>query len=736
MRGMKKYILTISAFLLVGTALAEDPNQYPENLRLWGPTIETFYQLPVGESIVLLAGPQQDEQQLVLENYKTDQLDCYSVPPSYQGSQNANQKWECAALATGNSNSEVFFRVGSERSNTIVIQVEKKSELSVNLQVSDSSINQGDNFNYTISVKNVGSETLDTTGLTIPYSKSSMRPDLSNNGARCSIDSNSDYERIWCHLGDIHGGDTKEVIIPFTLFACGVGGMGTYVTANAINADPAHSNSISMDFQCDDKVSCCFPAGRGVGCEEWHQQECDSRNGTVYDSCSECWEYYESNQGYCCAPDEPSHNQCRDVISLDYCDSIGGTLSEYRNTGACASCKTNPTEQDPSPYNLDISKMMYQEGWGFDGYVAGPLEDNVRDNVRFAGQGMHRGGYPHESFGSHVQQYFSEELAEDAFDQSKERSLLGDAHFLVNQSLSFGDDWYCYIGENYMYNSGDCGGHCQNVTLPYRNIDCRFRDENIIVNANSTMNDDHLSLVLVDEFISRYTRYILGHYESRLDTLASGRTPSRGTNGGGETDNPVPPREIPPAGYEDEVIVNFDAYDNPFPDTSLSSLEGRAAAELYRRAVIGGFPDGEFKGDRNVNRAEAAKFLLLARFGTVNDVANSGRFPDVVDGQWYTKFVVTAANKGIISGHPDGTFRPADNVNTAEFLKMLALTFDLQLNLPHSYNDVSSQDWFAKFAGIAQKYDLFPGRTNYLLPGDSLTREEVAVAIYQYLQNR
>jgi len=200
--------------------------------------------------------------------------------------------------------------------------------------------------------------------------------------------------------------------------------------------------------------------------------------------------------------------------------------------------------------------------------------------------------------------------------------------------------------------------------------------------------------------------------------------------------SPGPSSGIPPAGYEDEVITNFSTYSNPFPDTDLASREGKAAAELYRRAVIGGFPDGEFKGGRTVNRAEAAKFLLLARFGSVADVANSGRFPDVVDGQWYTKFVVTAADRGIIGGYPDGTFRPADTVNTAEFLKMLSLTFDLPLNLPYSYTDVSSQDWFAPYAGIAAKYDLFPGRREYLSPDYELPRNTVAIAIYQYLSQR
>ncbi len=193
---------------------------------------------------------------------------------------------------------------------------------------------------------------------------------------------------------------------------------------------------------------------------------------------------------------------------------------------------------------------------------------------------------------------------------------------------------------------------------------------------------------------------------------------------------------LPPAGYEDEVITTFDEYNNPFPDTSLSTLEGKAAAELYRRGVIGGFPDGEFKGYRDVNRAELAKFLLLARYGYVDDISNNGQFYDVLEGEWYVKFVVTAANKGIISGYSDGSFKPANTVNRAEFLKMLALTFDLEMNLSYSYNDVFGGEWYAQYVGVAQEYDLFPTEGSYLYPSQLMTRSEVAIAIYQFLLNR
>jgi len=194
---------------------------------------------------------------------------------------------------------------------------------------------------------------------------------------------------------------------------------------------------------------------------------------------------------------------------------------------------------------------------------------------------------------------------------------------------------------------------------------------------------------------------------------------------------------LPPAGYEDEVITNFESYKNPFPDTTKGSLLGKAAAELYRRAIIGGYPDGEFKGSKDVNRAEAAKFLLLAHYGTVANVTNNGQFKDVKNGQWYTKYVMTAANEGIINGYPDGSFRPANTINTAEFLKMITLTFKIKLNKSYNYKDVKTSNWFSKYAGTAKEYNLFPERNpNYLEPAKTLTRKEVAIAIYQYLLNR
>ncbi|MFH0820654.1 MAG: S-layer homology domain-containing protein [Candidatus Peregrinibacteria bacterium] len=228
-------------------------------------------------------------------------------------------------------------------------------------------------------------------------------------------------------------------------------------------------------------------------------------------------------------------------------------------------------------------------------------------------------------------------------------------------------------------------------------------------------------------------------YTETSPTTTSTPVPTSTSSVTGSTSTPVPVSRMDTGittGYEDEVITA--ATKNPFSDTDLNTMEGQAAANLNSLGIIGGFPDGTFKGNRRVNRAEAAKFLLLSRYSSsaLSDVSNNGKFWDVMDGQWYTRFIMNAYIKGLMSGYPDGSMGPGKNVNTAEFLKMLSLNFALPTNLPHSYGDVSPNDWFAQYAGIAQQYNLFPDRKTMLLPGNELARAEVAIALYQYLSKR
>lgn len=188
---------------------------------------------------------------------------------------------------------------------------------------------------------------------------------------------------------------------------------------------------------------------------------------------------------------------------------------------------------------------------------------------------------------------------------------------------------------------------------------------------------------------------------------------------------------------------------NPFLDVSDSGLESRAILNLYSRGILQGYSDGSFSGSNFVNRAEMLKILYEAEGEELEEPAYiledrgeggfsgsrywENNFTDTDEFAWYWTYVKTALKDGVVQGYDDFTFRPANSINTAEFLKVFTEMYGLSESLPHGYQDVSSSDWFDKYAGVAWRYGLLPNRSNLLEPGRLMTRNEVAVAIYNYL---
>jgi hypothetical protein len=82
--------------------------------------------------------------------------------------------------------------------------------------------------------------------------------------------------------------------------------------------------------------------------------------------------------------------------------------------------------------------------------------------------------------------------------------------------------------------------------------------------------------------------------------------------------------------------------------------------------VVGGFPDGTYKPTQQVNRAQMSAFIVRAVDGTEPADCVSDPFPDVSTGFWACKYIKRAVDLGIVSGFPDGTYRPTQIVNRGQ----------------------------------------------------------------------
>lgn len=184
--------------------------------------------------------------------------------------------------------------------------------------------------------------------------------------------------------------------------------------------------------------------------------------------------------------------------------------------------------------------------------------------------------------------------------------------------------------------------------------------------------------------------------------------------------------------YETTVLMP-DNYDKVFPDIIDDAALHGAVLYLYGNGFVGGRTDGGFDSVSNVNRAEASKFLLKAAGITPVEVTTPS-YPDVLANQWYTNYIEQAVTESMLSADGSSNLRPDEEVNVAEFLKMITKAFDLTEETAYTYTDVVLADWFHPYAGVAQTYNLFDHDDGGLLePAKVLTRGEVALAIYRYL---
>lgn len=107
-------------------------------------------------------------------------------------------------------------------------------------------------------------------------------------------------------------------------------------------------------------------------------------------------------------------------------------------------------------------------------------------------------------------------------------------------------------------------------------------------------------------------------------------------------------------------------------------------------------------------------------------------YSDVDSNAWYYKNVQLISAKGITDGYPDGTFRPNNNVTRAEFAKMVVETFQFDTTGQEvtKFEDVKSTDWFYSYVATLYNLGIINGRSETKFsPNAPVTREEMAKMI-------
>ena len=86
-----------------------------------------------------------------------------------------------------------------------------------------------------------------------------------------------------------------------------------------------------------------------------------------------------------------------------------------------------------------------------------------------------------------------------------------------------------------------------------------------------------------------------------------------------------------------------------------------------------------------------------------NAVKAETKFNDV-DGHWAEEVIEKWQDAGYINGYPDGSFKPDNSVTRAELSKILSSAFDLSESQQISYEDVSNDEWYYSYLQTSDKY--------------------------------
>ncbi len=108
------------------------------------------------------------------------------------------------------------------------------------------------------------------------------------------------------------------------------------------------------------------------------------------------------------------------------------------------------------------------------------------------------------------------------------------------------------------------------------------------------------------------------------------------------------------------------------------------------------------------------------------------------EGHWAQATIQKWIDEGRASGYPDGSYKPDNNVTRAEFVKMVNGIIDFAGKGNASYTDVPATEWYYDYIGIAQEIGYISGYPGGQFgPNDYITREQAAsiLARIQYLDS-
>lgn len=197
------------------------------------------------------------------------------------------------------------------------------------------------------------------------------------------------------------------------------------------------------------------------------------------------------------------------------------------------------------------------------------------------------------------------------------------------------------------------------------------------------------------------------------------------------------PANITPVTFYNTIDTGKDDYYPIIIPTIINKDTGMLNKTDHFAYVIG-YPDGTVHPNGQITRAEVATIFFRLLRDEVRDGAftTSNTYSDVAYGKWYNNPISTMSALGIITGYPDGTFKPNKPITRAEFAAIAARFDETQSGKSATFSDVIGH-WAAKEIGIAYYNDWIKGYPDGTFkPDQNITRAEAMTMINRVLERK
>ncbi|MGF2618070.1 hypothetical protein FZC84_22725 [Rossellomorea vietnamensis] len=157
---------------------------------------------------------------------------------------------------------------------------------------------------------------------------------------------------------------------------------------------------------------------------------------------------------------------------------------------------------------------------------------------------------------------------------------------------------------------------------------------------------------------------------------------------------------------------------------------------LTGKSIITGYPDGTFRPEEPIKRIQAVK-MILREMGVETSGSPDPGLTDMQPGAYGYEDVSTAVKLGFISGKDNGTFDPFGTLTRGQMAKILVKAYHLNGSIEKDFKDVGKEQWAYEFINTLAANNITTGYDdNTFRPNHQISRQHFSVFMARYLDDQ